>query len=249
MGKIGVQLYSVWQLAKKDFIGTIGQMAKIGFDGVEFAGFYNTPAKELKTALDGFGLKTAGSHTQIDSLINKLPEIIDYNLEIGNRYIVCPALPLEMRNSVDSWKKTAEIFNQIGQKCYQQGVKFGYHNHDFEFENFGGEYGLDILAANTQPEYCFMQLDVHFIALKGLNPVDFIKKYSLRGDTIHMKDLKSHGDTKSTIIGKGIVDFKGIAEAAGKQNTEWYIIEQEDYEDDEIKSLKEGCSYLKILLK
>jgi sugar phosphate isomerase/epimerase len=249
MGKTGVQLYSVWELAQKDFIGTIGAMAGIGFEGVEFAGFFNTPAKELRNVLDNLGLKAAGSHTQIDACKSRLAEIIEYNLEIGNRFKVCPYLPEDMRSSADTWKKTAGLFNEIGLKCSEYGIKFGYHNHEFEFQKFGDEYGLDILAANTQPEYCFMQLDVYFIELSGLNPVDFIKKYNGRSPTLHMKDMKSFDDKQNTIIGKGIVDFNGIAKAAKMSGTEWFIIEQEEYEEDHVESLKKGCIYLKNILK
>src|SRR5690554_8125760 len=106
MERIGLQLWSVKDACSEDFIGTLKKLSEIGYDGVEFAGFYDTPAKELKKALDEYGLKACGSHTSVSLLKDDLENVIEYNKIIGNEYIICPSLPEEMRNSYDAWIKT-----------------------------------------------------------------------------------------------------------------------------------------------
>jgi sugar phosphate isomerase/epimerase len=248
MEKIGLQLYSVKELTAVDFIGTLEKAAKIGYDGVEFAGYFNTPAKELRKALDGFGLKAAGSHNSIDDIKKDIDGVIEYSLEIGSPYIICPWLPDEMRKSSDEYKRTAEYFNEVGKKCRDNGLAFGYHNHDFEFQKFEGEFGLDILAANTQPELLFLELDTFWVEFSGLKSVDFIEKYKERCKILHIKDMKSLADKKNTEIGKGIMDFKAITAAGKKFGVNWFTIEQESYEIPQLKSIEESFSYLKGIL-
>lgn len=248
MEKIGLQLYSIKELTEKDFLGTLKKVAEAGYAGVEFAGFFNTPAKELRKVLDSLNLKAAGSHVGPDALKANLGELIEYALEIGNPYLICPWMPEEMCNSGDAYKRTADLFNQIGQKCKDNGLKFGYHNHEFEFKKFDGEYGLDLLVANTQPDLFFIELDTFWVEYSGLKSVDFINKYKERCSILHIKEMKSLEEKVSTTVGKGVMDFKGIT-AAGKQHgVEWYTVEQEEFESDQLESVRQGYEYLKAIL-
>lgn len=249
MKNLGLQLYSVKELTEKDFIGTLKEVAKVGYDGVEFAGFFNTPAKELKKALDDLNLIPCGSHTGIDLLQNNLYEVIDYNLEIGNRYIVCPGIPPRMRDSADAYKKLAELFNEIGRRCKQDGIQFAYHNHAFEFEKFDGEYGLDILMSHTDPDLVHLELDTFWVEYCGLKSVDFMKKYPKQcSSLIHIKDLKSMDNKVSTEIGSGIMDFVEIVKVAKELGTKWYIVEQEEFEIPQLESIKQSLDYMRSIL-
>lgn len=245
MEKIGLQLYSIKELTAVDFIGTLEKVAKIGYEGVEFAGYFNTPAKELKKALDGFGLKAAGSHNGIEHIKEDLDGLIEYSLEIGSPYIICPYLPEEMRKSSDDYKRVAEYFNVVGKKCKDNGLAFGYHNHDFEFQKFEGEFGLDILAANTQPDLLFIELDTFWAEFSGLKSVDFIEKYKERCKVLHIKEMKSLTEKFNTEIGKGIMDFKAITAAGKKVGVNWYTVEQEVFEIPQLKSIEESLNYLR----
>lgn len=248
MEKIALQLYSIKELTEKDFLGTLKKVAEIGYQGVEFAGFFNTPAKELRKVLEDLNLKAAGSHAGPEALKANLGEVMEYALEIGNPYLICPWISEEMSNSMDAYKRTAEWFNEVGRKCRENGLKFGYHNHEFEFLKFGGEYGLDLLVANTQPDLLFVELDTYWVEYSGLKSVDFIHKYKERCSILHIKEMKSLEDKANTEIGKGIMDFKAIT-AAGKQaGVEWYTVEQEDFEMDQLQSIRESCDYLKRIL-
>lgn len=248
MEKIGLQLYSIGELTEADFIGTLEKVGKMGYDGVEFAGYFDTSAKDLKKALDMYGLKAAGSHIGIDELNNDLDKIIDYSLEIGSPYIICPILTEDMRNSADSYKKTAYGFNIIGQKCKDNGIRFGYHNHNFEFQKFDGEYGIDILVKNTRPELLFIELDTFWVEYSELKSVDFIKKYKERCAILHIKEMKSLEEKINTEIGKGIMNFKAIIEEGKNAGVEWYIVEQEYFEIPQLKSIEESLIYLRGII-
>jgi sugar phosphate isomerase/epimerase len=248
MDPIALQLYSIKELTQADFIGTLQKVAEMGYDGVEFAGYFGTPAKDLKKALNGFGLKAAGSHVGIDDLKHDLNQAIEYSLEIASPYIICPGIPEEMRSSEDDYLRTADLFNKVGQRCKESGIQFGYHNHDFEFLQFAGEYGLDLLVQNTEPELLFVELDTYWVEFSGLRSIDFIEKYKERCRILHIKDMKSLADKRNTEIGAGIMDFKAIIAAAQKQGVQWYTVEQEEFEIDQLRSIEESIKYLRTII-
>lgn len=248
MEKIGLQLYSIKEVLAQDFLGGLEKLAKMGYDGVEFAGYYNTPAKELKKALDSFGLKVAGSHVGVKLLKESIEDVIEYSLEIGNPYVICPALPPDMRSSADDYKKTAELLNTYGEKCRKHNITFGYHNHDFEFNKYDGKFGLDILVENTQPENLIIELDTFWVEYCDLKSVDFIQKYGKRCSLLHIKDMKSWDNKINTEIGKGVMDFKEITSLGKKLGVDWYTIEQEEFEIPMMQSVEEGLNYLRSIL-
>lgn len=243
-----MQLYSIKELTEKDLLGTLEKVAKIGYDGVEFAGYFNTPAKELKKCLNTIGLKAAGSHIGIGDLSTKLDELIEYSNVIESPYIICPFLPTNMRDSADAYKATAENLNEIGKKCRENGIRFGYHNHDFEFQKFNGESGHDILFRLTDPENLFVELDTFWVEYSGLKSIDLIEKYKERCSILHIKEMKSLDEKVNTEIGKGIMDFKAITALGKKYGVKWYTVEQEAFEIPQLKSIEESLGYLRSIL-
>lgn len=248
MSNIALQLYSVKELTEVDFLGTIEKVAKIGYDGVEFAGYFNTPAKELKACLDHNGIKAAGSHISVDTLKNELEATIEYSQTIGSSLIICPYLPEELRKSADDYKALADLFNKIGEKCVKNGISFGYHNHDFEFKKFDGEFGLDILMSNTEAELLFSELDTFWVEYSGLKSVDFIERYKERCKVLHIKEMNNLEEKRNTEIGKGIMDFKAIVKAGQKYNTPWFTIEQEAFTIPQLQSIDESLTYLRSII-
>lgn len=153
-----------------------------------------------------------------------------------------------MRNSADAWKRTAGLFNEIGMKCKENGVQFGYHNHSIEFQKSDGEYGFDILANNTQSDLVCLEIDTYWIEYTGLKSIDFMKKYPDRLSLLHIKEIKSSEDKKCTEVGKGIIDFKEIIKLGKKYGTIWYIVEQEDFDIPYYQSIEESLKYLKSII-
>ncbi|NUK30270.1 TIM barrel protein [Parageobacillus sp. VR-IP] len=240
MGNIGLQLFSIWLEAKRDFISAVKQAADLGYEGVQFAGFLQTPAKELKKVLAEEKLKNAGAHISIEQLLgDQLEKTLEYNETIGNYLLICPALPREMRQSADDYKRSAEILNQIGETCKKAGFTFAYHNHDFEFEKYGVQTGFDILFEQTDPKLVKIELDCYWAAFAGYDPLELINQYKDRIISLHIKDMKFVGNQKKgTTIGDGIIEFQTIIQSGIKIGVQWFIVEQEEFETTLFEELK-----------
>jgi sugar phosphate isomerase/epimerase len=129
--KVGVQLYTVRDLMKDDFEGTIAKVASIGYKEVEFAGYFGRTGQQVRAVCDKNNLAAVSTHVQYDELDDKFPSVIETSKTIGMKYIVCPWIPEELRTSPDIWKKAAEKFNRCGEQSKKAGITFGYHNHWF----------------------------------------------------------------------------------------------------------------------
>lgn len=224
--QIAVQLYTLRNETAKDFIGTLEKVAAMGYQGVEFAGFGDIPASRMKAELDRLGLKAVGSHTGMDQLTGKLDEVIAYNLEIGNKYVICPWYKFDSR---EDYVNTAKALDEIGEKLRAKGLQLGYHNHDSEFVQFDGEYGMDILYNNTRPENMVAEIDTCWVFFAGVDPAAYVRKFRSRCPLVHLKDLTSRNreEFKFAEVGTGINDIKGIVEAAKDIGAEWVVVEQD----------------------
>jgi sugar phosphate isomerase/epimerase len=245
---VALQLYSVREDCSKDFIGTLRKVSEIGYEGVEFAGYYGMKAEDLKKNLDEIGLKVAGTHAKIDTLLgDEIQKTIEFNSTLSNRFLIVPGLPKEYTGSKEAWSKTADIFNEISEKVKPYGMRVGYHNHWTEFKPVDGEIPWDIFFGTVRKDV-IMQLDTGNAMKGGGDPVEILKKYPGRAVTIHLKEFSSEND--KAIIGEGEVKWNEIlnlCETAGK--TEWYIIEQESYAYRPIDCVRLCLQSLKRILK
>lgn len=219
---VAVQLYTLRDLTKTDFVGTMEKVAAMGYEGVEFAGFGGLDAKELKSVINKLGLKAAGSHVGIDMLREKLEEVIEYHLEIGCKYIICPWAKLEKE---EEYVELAAFLDKAGALCREKGLVLAYHNHDFEFKVINGEKGLDMLYRLTDPANLSFELDTCWVYFSGNDPVEYVKKYSGRLPLVHLKDLKSMHHDDFAILGEGIINVKEIAAASSSASVEWVVVE------------------------
>ena len=233
MGKIPIalQLYSVREDCARDLEKTLRAVADMGYDGVEFAGYYGRSAEELRRMLDELGLKVAGTHIAIDTLLgDELEKTIEFNRILGNKFLIVPWLPENMRNSKEAWLKTAKLFNEIAERLKPEGMYVGYHNHHIEFKPMNGETPWDIFFKATVPEVV-MQLDTGNAMYGGVTSdevLEIIKRYPGRAMTVHLKEYSS--TNPKALIGEGEMkwrEFLKLCETVG--GTEWYIIEQESY--------------------
>ncbi len=228
--KIGlaVQLYSVREDMKKDLPGTIAAVGKIGYEGVEFAGYFDRSAKELRKLLDAAGLKCCGTHIGLDTLTgDKLMQTVEFNKELGNKNLIVPYLPEKYHETKQAWIDTAKMFNDISDKAKEQGMRVGYHNHQFEFQKVDGEYLWDIFFGATKKEV-IMQFDTGNAREGGGDPLPFLKRYPGRAITVHMKEYSKAN--KDALIGEGDQPWKELIDTCRKvAGTEWFIVEQESY--------------------
>jgi sugar phosphate isomerase/epimerase len=223
---IGVQLYSVRDLCKQDFAGTLAGVAKLGYKGVEFAGYYEKTAAELKKMLDANGLKCCGTHTGIDTIMgDKLAATIEFNKTIGNKFLIVPGLPEKYRASRQAWLDTAKIFNEASRKVRAQGLYVGYHNHTAEFKMLDGERPWDTFFKNTD-KAVVMQLDIGHMVHGGADPVEEMKRHPGRALTVHVKEWSS--TKKDALVGDGDVKWPQVFKACETVGaTQWYIVEEE----------------------
>ena len=247
-GMVGIQLYSVRDDMMKDPVGSLTQLAKMGYVYLEHANyinrkFYGYTAKEFKKVLDDMGLKMVSGHTVMgkehwDTTKKDFSDSWKLTVEdagvLQQKYVVSPSMDESMRKKYDDFKRYMDIFNKCGELCKKQGMKFGYHNHDFEFsEKLNGEKLFDIMMKSMDPNLVVVQLDIGNLYNGGAKAMDIVKQYPGRFENLHVKDeIAGTGNEKfiSTILGEGIVDCKNVVDTATKiGGTTCYIIEQESY--------------------
>jgi len=255
---IGVQLYTVRDLMKNDFEGTIAQVAQVGYKEVEFAGYFGRSADQVKAVLDKNGLKAPSTHVQYDELDDKFPSVIDFSKTIGLEYIICPWIPEQLRKSPDIWKQASEKFNKCGEQSKAAGMQFGYHNHWFEFLPTNGVLPYDELLKLCDPSLVKMEMDLCWISVTGTDPVKYFNQYPGRFPLVHVKDVKTmpkvtqggaqnFGDTVDlTEVGSGVIDWKRIFAHADKAGIKHYIVEH-DHPKQPLDSIKVSYQYLSQL--
>jgi sugar phosphate isomerase/epimerase len=223
---LGLQLYSVRTECQKDLPATIAAVAKIGYQGVEFAGYYDYSAKDLRKLLDDNGLKCCGTHAQFDTLLgDNLPKTIEFNKIIGNKYLIVPWLDPNKYSTAEGWKNAAEVFNELAEKVEPHKMQVGYHNHSHEFKPVDGQVPWDIFFGNTRKDV-IMQCDTGNAMIGGGEVIPYLKRYPGRAVTIHLKEYSA--TNKNAIIGEGDIPWEELltlCETIG--GTKWYIIEEE----------------------
>lgn len=225
---IALQLYSVRDDAAKDLSGVLQAVAKMGYVGVEFAGYYGHSAEDVRKMLDDNGLICCGGHLGIDTLLgDNLEATIEYQRILGNKFLIVPGLPKQRTESKAAWLDTAATMNQIADLLEPHGMRTGYHNHHTEFKELEGELPWDIFFGNTS-DRVIMQFDTGNAMHGGAEAGPFLRKYPGRAATVHLKEYSS--TDSSALVGEGEVKWPEIfelCETIGK--TEWYVVEQESY--------------------
>ena len=221
---IGLELYSVRNLIPKDFPGTIEAIGKMGYQGVEFAGYHGWDRKptELRKLLDDNGLKCCGTHTALTTLEgDNLKKTAELHTILGNKFLICPSLSAK---DAAGWEELAKKFNDISAQAKELGMFVGYHSHASDFKKYDGKTSWEIFFDHTHPEVVH-QLDTGNTLDGGGDPLALLKKYPGRTKTTHIKE---HGGSKDAAVGEGTIDWKTLLDAyESVGGTEWYIVEYE----------------------
>ncbi len=264
--RVGLQLYTVRDLMKKDFEGTIAKVAQIGYKELEFAGYFAKSPQEVRAILDGNKLTSPSEHVPYDTIEKKWPETLEAAHTIGQTFIVCPWIDVSQRKEGDGWKHAAEAFNRAGEAAQKAGIQFAYHNHAFEFEpsdTLGGKMPYDFLLENTDPKLVKMEMDLCWITVGGQDPVKYFDRYPGRFPLVHVKDWTTKGpggndyggatgaSKKSghmTDVGQGEIDFKRIFAQSGKAGIEHYFVENDEPKSpfDDLKISYDYLAKLKV---
>jgi len=247
---VGIQLYSVREDMSKDPAGTLKKLAEMGYHYVEHANyidrkFYGYNAKDFKGLLDSLGLKMLSGHTRLDpqhwdagkkDFSDSWKHTVEDAAVAGQQYVISPSLDASLRKTYDDTLRYMDVFNKCGELCKKSGMKFGYHNHDFEFSTVLDNKKLfDIILQHTDPELVAQQLDMGNLYNGGAIAIAVVMQYPGRFELMHVKDeIKATTGTEkyeSTILGEGIVNTRQVVDLGKKSGgTHQFIIEQESYQ-------------------
>jgi sugar phosphate isomerase/epimerase len=228
--KIAIQLYTVREMAAEDLAGTLKTIANIGYRNVELAGFYGNTAEQIRTLMDEHGLKVASAHIPVTDFQNDLGKVVSDLQTLGAPWGVVPWIHPDNRTEADL-RAYGEQFNVYADALAAAGIKFGYHNHDFEFttKTDTGSSLFDMLIGMTDPAKVFFELDAWWVTVAGLDPAEVLGAHSDRIKLVHLKDGFSANAKAGADVpfGEGDQDFGAFLEAAARAGVEYYITEQD----------------------
>lgn len=255
---VGIQLYTLRELVGKDPKGVIQNIAAAGYKEVEMFGlgadnkFFGLTTNEFAQLLKDNGLKSpSGHYTPAKFLFNNgdgddVKNICSVCHTLGSKYFIIPWLAPDQRKNIEQYKILADRINKAAAICKSEGLQMAYHNHDFEFDNFNGETGYDILMNNTDKGLVKFEMDIYWVVRAGKDPVELFKKQPGRFHLWHVKDMSKTDITQNTEVGNGSVDFKTIFANAKLAGVKHYMMEQENnYKPDFYGSIKSSSSYIK----
>lgn len=282
--KIGVQLFSVPAGLEKDFEVTITALAYMGYKEIELFGPYPYSAQSAKdrwaaiTPMLGFsgsgyfgkseayvrsifdanGLTVPAMHTDLETLEQNMEGLGKASKVLGFEYVILPAIPEERRKNLEDYKKMADTFNSIGAAAKREGIKFAYHNHGYGLAKVDGQVPLDVLLGLTDPNLVFLEMDLFWTISGRADPIEYLKKYSGRYRSMHVKDMKEikhfegdGGDPSQWIglfpnmvsAGEGVLDLKTIIPIALKNGVSHFFVEQDMVQNPSL-ALKSSFDYL-----
>ncbi len=205
--KYGIQLYSIRDMAKIDFEKAVKTVAEIGYDMIEFAGFYGRSADDVNKLLADNGVELWGTHTRIDDLVNDFDATVAFHKAIGNKNYIIPMHDLSTKEKID---KFVELVNAYQPKLEKEGIKLGYHNHSFEF--IPNEDGSEIYKNIVERTNVYLEIDTYWVFNAGLDPVETLEKYKDRLLCIHIKDGVEN--SKGRPLGMGIAPVDAVYKKA-----------------------------------
>lgn len=253
--KVGLQLYSLRNLISKDVRGTIKKVADIGFLEVETYGystgngFWGLTIKEFKNLLKSHNLKSPSGHYDFDPYlregeVDSLKVNIETANRIGQKYLTVPFLNPLLRTNLDSYKTLAEKLNRAAILTKEAGLQLVYHNHDFEFMDFNGTSGYDILLQETDPSEIKFELDIYWTVRAGKDPIALFEQNPGRFSMWHVKDMDKL-DKSFTEVGAGSIDYKEIFTKAKLSGMKHYFVEQDIIKIDPYVSISQSFQHIK----
>lgn len=228
--QIALQLYTVRDAMKADPLGTLQKVAGMGYPAVEFAGLHGVSAADLRSHLDGLGVKAPAAHVPYAGLMDDCAGVCADLRTLGCEFAIVPWIGEEHRGPLDTVHRFAASLNELGQKVKAEGLRFAYHNHDFEFapvEGGSGETMWDVIMRETDPAIVELELDLYWILYGGGDPGAMVGKAPERYPLLHIKDMTGEGDARRDApVGSGGIDWAPLL-SASEGATAWYVVEQD----------------------
>jgi sugar phosphate isomerase/epimerase len=244
--RIGVQLYTVRDLMKADLPGTLARVAAVGYKEVEFAGYFGRTPAQIRELLRRNRLTSPSTHLPFESLENGWQKTLDDAKTIGHRWATIGWISEEKRRTLDDWKRHAALFNRAGEQAKSTGLRFAYHNHDFEIRKVGDTRPLELLLSETDPALVDFEMDLYWVVFGGGSPIDFINRYPKRFPLVHVKDSAGPPANRMVDIGNGKIDFRSIFAQSEKAGIKHYFVEH-DQPADPLATIRNSYNYLHAL--
>ncbi len=248
LDRIGLQLYTVRNDMDKDFEGTLQKVAGIGYNQVEFAGYFGRSPAGVRATLDRLGLTAPSAHIGTPATLTKdWEKTIDAGKVMGHKYLIVAYVEEKDRRTLDDYRRFADLFNSAGETARKAGVRLGYHNHDFEFAPLDGQLPYDLLLERTDPKLVAMEMDLFWVTKGGKNPLDYFRRYPGRFEAVHVKDMDGSPQQRMVDVGKGKIDFARIFAQRKKAGIKYFFVEHDDPQPSAIESVRSSYQYLKRL--
>lgn len=246
---VAVQLYSIRDDMAADFEGSLRAVKEMGYDGVEFAGLYGHSPAEVRALCEKYSLTPISAHVAYDEMMAHPQQTMADYAAAGCRYIAIPYLTEEYRPGASRYPELVENVRMLGGAAKENGLTLLYHNHDFEFQKIDGVYALDKLYADVPADLLQTQLDTCWVNVGGEDPAAYLRRYTGRAPTVHLKDFVMPGkkpqnmyhligiddDQPSEVsgfeyrpLGMGAQDMPALLQACEDAGAEWVIVEQDD---------------------
>lgn len=240
---IGLQLYTVRDETARDFIGTLRQVAQLGYPAVECAGYGGLDAQTLRALLDELGLRAPASHDiKLDMADDALARELEYARAIGCDYAVIPWIG-PARFNEEQLPALAQQLIAFGQRSREAGLQLVYHTHDYSFRRRGEKYLLHDLLDAVEPGLLAIELDVYWMVFAGSDPLAFLRQRGDRVPLLHVKDMEA--SREMTEVGAGTLDMAAIIAAAQAGGTRWFIVEHDHPTIPSLESARRSLEYLK----
>ena len=244
LSELGVQLYTLRSALQEDVDRTLAAVAEIGYTKVEIAGLYGHSPREMRAKLDAVGLRCASSHHGLADVRGDWAAVLEGAQELGQDLIVVPSIPSD-ENTPDLLARVADDFNRAGEVAQAAGIRFGYHNHDWEFEPHpNGVLPMDLLLERTDPHLVDWQLDLFWIVHGGADPVRYLRATAGRVTSVHVKDRTADGGMVD--VGQGVIDFATLLPLAEGLGLRHAFVEH-DSPGDPIESVRRSYEHLRSL--
>lgn len=253
--QMGLQLYTLRESIFQDPKQVLKMVADCGYKELETFAYedgkiYGMPFAEFGSYVDDLGMKVVSGHYGLDlTRSDSWEEAISDAKSIGQKYMVVPYLNEPDRKNIDDYKKVCEQLNKAGETCNKLGMRFGYHNHAFEFESMQGEKPFDLMLAELDPDLVGIELDIYWVVRAGEDPTRYFDQYPGRFEQWHVKDMDKTDQDRNSNIGQGTIDYKALffdqAKLSGMKH--WYV-EQESYPGEPIESVRANAAFLRSIL-
>ena len=259
--EVGIQLWTLRDLLKEGQVpDVIKNIAAAGYKQLEIFGLtdgklFGLSVAEFGKIAKSNGLSIPSGHYNIEDFLFKkgngddVKRTCDVVKQLGGKYLTIPWFSEEKRTSIDQYRVLADRINKAGEICKANNVQLAYHNHDFEFKDFNGETGYDVILKNTDADLLKLEMDIYWVVFANRNPIKLFNENPGRFHLWHVKDMSKTNRSENTEVGNGQIDFKSIVAAASKAGVKHFFVEQENnYSPDYYGSIKTSSANVKQFL-